>query len=119
MKEIDREELKAKLDRGEPVFLIEALPPYQYERGHLPGAINLPSNQVAEMSSAALPDKSAEIIVYCANPKCHASEDAARELEQLGYTRVRIFPDGKQGWLDAGLELEQSTEAEAPLTMND
>ena len=55
----------------------------------------------------------------CANPNCHASEDAARELEQLGYTRVRIFPDGKEGWLDAGLELEQSTEAEAPLTMND
>ena len=82
METISREELKAEMDRGEQFLLIEALPPSEYERGHLPGAINIPSNQIAELSASALPDKSAEIIVYCANPQCHASENAARELER-------------------------------------
>jgi len=65
---ISREELKAKMDRGEPFTLVETLPPYLYESGHLPGAINLPPHQAAELSSVMLPDKSAEIVVYCANP---------------------------------------------------
>lgn len=65
---ISREALKAKIDRGDRFTLVETLAPYQYETGHLPGAINLPPNQVAELSSVILPDKSAEIVVYCANP---------------------------------------------------
>lgn len=42
VKEITREGLKAKLDRGEEVVLIETLGPKYYEDAHLPGAINIP-----------------------------------------------------------------------------
>jgi rhodanese-related sulfurtransferase len=118
VKTIGLEELKAKIDREDRFPLIEALPPYEYERGHLPGAIDIPPNQIAELSASILPDKSAEIVVYCVNPQCHASENAAEELERLGYTRVRVFPEGKQGWFDAGLKLEHSTGAEAPATID-
>ena len=65
---ISREALRDRMERGERFILMETLPPYHYESGHLPGAINLPPNQVAELSSVMLPDKSAEIVVYCANP---------------------------------------------------
>jgi rhodanese-related sulfurtransferase len=70
-------ELKVKADGGSAVTLIETLAAYEYERGHLPGAINIPSNQIAELSASVLPDKSAEIVLYCAGPKCHASENAS------------------------------------------
>ena len=65
---ITRDELKAKMDRGENFLLVEALPTPYYRHTHLPGAINLPPDQVKELAPTLLPDKAAEIIVYCANP---------------------------------------------------
>ncbi|HEV8177194.1 MAG TPA: rhodanese-like domain-containing protein [Gemmatimonadales bacterium] len=50
---ISREDLKAKLDRGDEFMLVEALPPPSYREGHLPGAINLPPIQVAELAPEA------------------------------------------------------------------
>ena len=66
--QISRDELRARLDRGDQFTLVEALPPPSYRSGHLPKAINLPPIQVAELASKRLPDKGADIIVYCASP---------------------------------------------------
>ena len=65
---ISREELKAKLDRGDDFVLVEALPPPHYREGHLPKAINLPSIQVTQLAPKRLPNRTAEIVVYCASP---------------------------------------------------
>jgi rhodanese-related sulfurtransferase len=65
---ISRDELKARLDRGDDFTLVEALPPPAYRDGHIPGAINLPSVQVRELAPKRLPDKAADIVVYCASP---------------------------------------------------
>ena len=50
---ISREELKAKLDRGDDFVLVEALPPPHYREGHLPKAINLPHSGDAARSQTA------------------------------------------------------------------
>jgi rhodanese-related sulfurtransferase len=65
---ISREELKSKLDRGDDFILVEALPPGPYREGHIPGAINVPSQQVRDLAPKRLPDLGAEIVVYCASP---------------------------------------------------
>ncbi len=65
---ISREELKAKLDRAEDFRLVETLAPFMYQAQHLPGAINLPPNEATQLAPALLPDKAAEIVVYCSNP---------------------------------------------------
>jgi rhodanese-related sulfurtransferase len=62
---IDRDELRAKLDRGDPVVLLEVLAPRYYQHSHLPGALNLPPGNTAEMAADLLPDKDAEIVLYC------------------------------------------------------
>lgn len=67
-KTISRDELKLKLDRGDQFLLVETLPETAYHHAHLPRAINLPPARVAELAPALLPDKHAEIVVYCANP---------------------------------------------------
>jgi rhodanese-related sulfurtransferase len=64
---ITRDELKEKIDKGEEFTLVETLAPAAYHHAHLPGAINLPPGQVNELGSSLLPDKNAEIVVYCAN----------------------------------------------------
>ncbi len=103
---ISRDELKAKLDNGKKVILIEALPERYYREAHLPGALNIPHDQVDKLAPNFLPDKSAEIIVYCANGPCKNSGIAAARLADLGYTNVLDYDEGKQDWVDAGLPTE-------------
>ena len=65
---INREELKAKIDRRDRFTLVETLPTEAYHHGHLPGAINLPPDRITELAASLFPNKSAEIVVYCAKP---------------------------------------------------
>ena len=67
VEDISREELKAKMDRGEDFVLLEVLPQKSYRRSHLPGAINLPPGQTDQAEELIL-DKEAELILYCASP---------------------------------------------------
>jgi rhodanese-related sulfurtransferase len=65
---VSRDELKGKIDRGDAFTLVETLAETAYHHEHLPGAINLPPDRVNELAPRLLPDKGAEIIVYCASP---------------------------------------------------
>jgi rhodanese-related sulfurtransferase len=65
---ISREELKAKMDRGEGFFLVEALEERFYRHSHLLGAINLPPKAL-DRAEELLPDKGVEIVVYCSDPQ--------------------------------------------------
>jgi len=68
METVSREELKGKMDGGEAFTLVETLAPVAYQHEHLPGAVNLPPDRVRELAPNLLPDKGAEIIVYCSSP---------------------------------------------------
>lgn len=102
---ITRDEVAAMIDRGD-VTVIEALPANYYEDAHLPGAINIPHDQVIELAPELLPDKQAEIVVYCSNDACRNSTIAAKQLTALGYFNVYDYEAGKQDWIDAGLPTE-------------
>jgi rhodanese-related sulfurtransferase len=102
---VSRGQLEAMIDRGDDFVLVEALSRKHYESSHLPGAINLPYEFVDE-AEKVLPDKHAEIVVYCMNPECVASAEEARELEEMGYARVFHYAAGKQDWIGAGLPIE-------------
>ena len=65
---ISRDELREKIDRRDPFLLVETLPETAYHHEHLPGAINLPPDKVTDLAPTLLPDKNAEIVVYCASP---------------------------------------------------
>ena len=65
---ISREELQTKMDRGVDFSLVETLPEEQYRHSHLPGAVNLPPDSVRESAPDLLPEKDADIVVYCAKP---------------------------------------------------
>ena len=63
--EISLSELAARLN--DPLLtVVDVLPTTAYQQGHIPGALNLPLAEVAERAPAMLPDKHAEIAVYCA-----------------------------------------------------
>lgn len=65
---ISRDQLKRKIDRKDHFLLVETLSKIAYQHAHLPGAINLPPDQIKELAPALLPGRNAEIVVYCASP---------------------------------------------------
>lgn len=103
---IDRETLRLKLEGRQRPVLVEALPPAYYERGHLPAAVNIPHDTVDAQAARLLPDKNAEIVVYCASATCRNSDYAALRLKALGYVHVRVYAGGKADWIAAGLPIE-------------
>jgi rhodanese-related sulfurtransferase len=104
---ITRDELAAKIDRKEPLVLLETLPERYYRKAHLPGALLMPHDRVAELAAALIPSTANEVVVYCASETCKNSHQAAEALSNLGYERVRVYVGGKADWQEAGLPVEQ------------
>ena len=99
---IDSEELKAKLDRGDDFRLVMTLHDWAFRAMHIPGSIHYKS---VEDALAGL-DVNDEIVVYCSNVDCVASQFAYRGLVENGYTNVRRYSGGLAEWQSAGLPLE-------------
>ena len=71
------------------------------KNGTVPNAIILTSSYKYEL--AQLPeDKSKELIFYCSNTNCTASDAAAERASTSGYENVHIMREGIKGWKDAG-----------------
>ena len=58
---ISRNELKEKIDRGDSFVLVETLARTAYEHAHLPGGINMPTDQFEQLAAKLLPEKAADI----------------------------------------------------------
>ena len=58
--------LKSKLHHKQ-ITVVETLAPERYREAHIPGALNIPPEQIKELAPQLLPNKNAEIITYCAN----------------------------------------------------
>ena len=103
--EIQVNELAQRLQSARPPTVVEVLGPQYFAGGHLPGALNLPLAGFNESAPRLLPDKAAEVVVYCASSGCQNSDIAARQLHTLGYSNIRVFKGGKAAWRDAGYPL--------------
>ena len=64
---ISTKNLKARLDRKESITVVETLALERYYEAHIPGAVNIPPDQLKELAPQLLPSKNAEIVTYCAN----------------------------------------------------
>ncbi|HTW88525.1 MAG TPA: rhodanese-like domain-containing protein [Candidatus Binataceae bacterium] len=62
--EISREELQKGLRSG-ALVVIDVLTAESYAMGHIPGAINIPVESITSRARELLPDRLAEIVVYC------------------------------------------------------
>lgn len=62
---ITRDELREKIERKDAFFLFEVLPEMYYRKHHLPGALHMAPTDVEGTISRLVPDKAAEIVLYC------------------------------------------------------
>jgi rhodanese-related sulfurtransferase len=102
---ITRDELKTAIDASE-VTVVDALGGMYYEKEHLPGALPLVEDAVADRAGELLPDRHAAIVTYCSNTACPNSGNVATRLSEAGYTNVRKYREGIQDWVEAGLPTE-------------
>jgi rhodanese-related sulfurtransferase len=102
---ISRDELWRRMEAGDGLVVVDALAPMSFAHSHLPGAINLPPDWVDERGPSRIPDRNAEIVVYCSSSRCDSSGQVAQRLLELGYPNVRHYVEGKRDWVEAGLPL--------------
>jgi ArsR family transcriptional regulator len=101
---ISAENLLERIKNG-LVTVLDVRPAGEFQAGHLPGAINIPYEQL-ERELAKLP-KRREVVAYCRGPYCAMSFDAVQKLRQGGWKAQRLergFPE----WKANGLPVEVS-----------
>jgi len=112
--ETDCSDVFSSQEAGEVDFvLVDVRGRLAFERGHVPGAINIPTRSLtaeglAEYSTSTL------FVVYCAGPHCNGANKAAVKLAALGYP-VKEMIGGVTGWLDEGFSLSATQAAKAPI----
>lgn len=100
---VTRADLQARIAANPGLVLLEALPEKYFNDWRLPGARHFPHDRARELAAAVVPDKSAEIVVYCASRTCQNSHIAAKVLESLGYENVAVYAGGKEDWKEVAL----------------
>jgi rhodanese-related sulfurtransferase len=90
---------------GDPGFvLVDSRSTEAWDRGHLPGALHLPTALVAERAGQLL-DPAVPVVTYCWGPGCNGAARAALALAELGY-RVKEMLGGFEYWVREGFAFE-------------
>lgn len=100
---IDREQVQQLTADG--AQLLEVLGRDEYREAHLPGALNIPLDELTPSAVESL-DRHRPVITYCYDTQCDMSPRAAWRLESLGFDRVYHYAPGKADWMGAGLRIE-------------
>jgi len=107
--ETDPTDLAAIRAAGAGPVVIDTRSSVGWAQGRIPGAIHIPGPELADLAPAVLPDRDADIVVYCWGPGCNGSTRAALTLASLGYRHVRELIGGFEYWAREGLAIETDT----------
>ena len=86
---ITAEEAKQIMDSEEDYIILDVRTQDEYDQGHIPGAIVISHEEIAEKAAEVLTDKDQLILVYCRSGR--RSKIAAEALVELGYTNIKEF----------------------------
>ncbi|MGY4816397.1 rhodanese-like domain-containing protein [Pseudomonas chlororaphis subsp. piscium] len=115
--ETDCSDVFGSQEAGEVDFvLLDVRGPLAFERGHVPGAINLPGRLIDAERLAGY-SRDTLFVVYCAGPHCNGANKAAVRLAALGYP-VKEMIGGVTGWLDEGFQLSVAVERPASVVVD-
>jgi len=96
-------DLQARRDAGTAPVVIDVRTAEEYATGHIPGAVNIPYDQVAERISEV--DAEHGVALYCmVGPRARKGEAA---LLESGYTSVFHIDGGLAAWQQSGLPVER------------
>jgi rhodanese-related sulfurtransferase len=101
----DVSDVRASIDSGDPGFvLVDPRGDAAWQQGHVPGAVHLPTADIATRAADLL-DTGVPVITYCWGPGCDGATRAALALARLGY-RVKEMIGGIEYWIREGFDVE-------------
>jgi rhodanese-related sulfurtransferase len=103
VRETSVDDVKARLDRGDKVILVDVREESEFAKDHLPGAIHMGKGVIERDVEQKVPDLNAEMVLYCGGG--FRSALAADNLQKMGYTRVISMDGGIRGWREKGYPL--------------
>jgi adenylyltransferase/sulfurtransferase len=93
------EELRARLDAGRPIYVLDVREPQEFQICRIPGSTLIPLGQLpARLAELPSPTDQREIVVHCKSGV--RSAKAVRLLKEHGYDRVANLKGGILAWID-------------------
>ncbi|EIQ01692.1 Rhodanese-related sulfurtransferase [Opitutaceae bacterium TAV1] len=115
--EIDAAELKARLDRGENLVVIDDRPFAEYQAATIPGSVNIPGAELVLRAAELLRTPDTQLVIHCAGRT--RSLIGTQALINAGiFKNVVGLRHGNIGWNLAGLELEHGAARRAPARLD-
>jgi rhodanese-related sulfurtransferase len=102
----DPSDLAADRASGTGPVVIDTRNEASWRQGRIPGSLHVPGAELADRIGSLVPDRHADVVVYCWGPGCNGSTRAALRLAELGYTNVRELIGGFEYWAREGLAIE-------------
>lgn len=95
LQQIDASTLREKMRRRKKLKIVDVREPYEFQSGHIPGAVNLPLGRLAFVAKNELKPEE-EIVLVCRSG--NRSMVAARRLHKMGYTKLYNLTGGMLMW---------------------
>jgi len=108
---VSLQELVEKMEKP-GVLIVDARSSEDFREGHVPGATNVPYDEVFEDPSFFLDEipPGREIITYCEGIGCSNAEDVALFLQERGHDNVKVFLGGWEEWKESGMPVAKESE---------
>ncbi len=91
--------VKKQVDSQADMVIIDSRPKRKkYDKGHLPGAISIPTSKFDRMTDQLPEEKGKLLVFYCGGLKCKLSHKGAQKAIALGHTNVKVFSTGYPSW---------------------
>ncbi|WP_307865617.1 rhodanese-like domain-containing protein [Streptomyces montanisoli] len=105
--EADVSDVHADIESGADSFvLVDTRSTEAYDQGHVPGAVHLPTDEIAERAASLVPAGSL-VVTYCWGPGCNGATRAAFAFATAGY-QVKEMLGGFEYWSREGFPVEDT-----------
>ena len=99
---VEAAQVKQVVDGKQLGLVVDSRPKRKkYDKGHIPGALSLPTSQFDKMKGLLPADKDMLLVFYCGGLKCALSHKAAFKAQALGYKNVKVYAKGYPDWKKA------------------
>ncbi|MEW5980059.1 MAG: rhodanese-like domain-containing protein [Acidobacteriota bacterium] len=100
IQEISAQDTRKKLDAKQALYLVDVREDHEWSAGRAQGAIHLGKGIIERDIEKTIPDRNAEIVLYCGGG--YRSALAADALTKMGYRRVLSMAGGYKSWVQEG-----------------
>lgn len=98
--DISQVELMQRINANHPNLILDVRSPEEYGEGHIPGAINIPFDQLGSRYTEIGSHKDKEVVLYCKSGR--RAGIAANTLRAKGFSKLLHLEGDMNGWLSKG-----------------